>query len=157
MRGIAPLFMNIKLMKTVSSFNSIDKKIESESLFEGCKLLESTNIINPTVILGGFSDIENVSQFNYCYIPKFKRYYFISDIKNMTGGRISIEMHVDVLKTYKASILDSQQLIIAENDKGKMYLSNREWVTDERTYTRCYNFDGDHFSTENDSFVLVCV
>ena len=75
----------------------------------------------------------------------------------MTGGRISIEMHVDVLRTYKASILDSEQLIIAEKDKGKMYLSNREWVTDERTYTRSYNFDGNHFGTENDSFVLVCV
>ena len=157
MRGIAPLFMNIKLMKTKSSYNSINKNIESEKLFEGCKLLESTNIVNPTVILGGFSDIENVSQFNYCYIHQFKRYYFISDIKNMTGGRISIEMHVDVLRTYKASILDSDQLIIAEKDAGKMYLSNREWVTDERTYTRCYNFEGEHFSTENDSFVLVCV
>ena len=157
MRGIAPLFMNIKLLKTKSSYNSINKNIESEKLFEGCKLLESTNIVNPTVVLGGFSDIENVSQFNYCYIHQFKRYYFISDIKNMTGGRISIEMHVDVLRTYKASILDSDQLIIAEKDEGKMYLSNREWVTDERTYTRCYNFDGNHFGTENDSFVLVCV
>lgn len=144
-------------MKTVSSFNSIDKKIDSESLFEGCKLLESTNIINPTVILGGFSDIENVSHFNYCFIPKFKRYYFISDIKNLTGGRVQIDMHVDVLKSYKNSILASEQLVTAENDKGKMYLSNYEWITDERTYTRCFNFEGTHFNTENDSFVLVCV
>ncbi len=144
-------------MKTVSSFNSIDKKIESESLFEYCKLLETTNVINPSVIIGGFTKMEDVSGYNYCYIAQFKRYYFISEIKNLTGGRVQIDMHVDVLKTYKASILDSQQLIIAENDKGKMYLSNREWVTDERTYTRCYNFDGNHFGTENDSFVLVCV
>ena len=157
MRGIAPLLMNIKLMKTVTSHNSIDKKIDSESLFENCKLLETTNVINPSVIIGGFTKMEDVSGYNYCYIAQFKRFYFISEIKNLTGGRVQIDMHVDVLKTYKASILDSQQLIIAENDKGKMYLSNREWVTDERTYTRCYNFDGNHFGTENDSFVLVCV
>lgn len=144
-------------MRTQSSHNSIDKKILTEKLLENCKLLETTNVVNPTVIIGGFAKMEDISDYNYCYIAQFKRYYFIRDIKNMTGGRVQIDMHVDVLKTYKASILDSQQLIIAENDKGKMYLSNREWVTDERTYTRCYNFDGEHFSTKNDSFVLVCV
>ena len=149
--------MNIKLMRTQSSYNSIDKKILTEKLLENCKLLETANVVNPTVIIGGFTKMEDISDYNYCYIAQFKRYYFISDIKNLTGGRVQIDMHVDVLKTYKDSILDSQQLIIAENDKGKMYLSNREWVTDERTYTRCYNFEGSHFNTENDSFVLVCV
>ena len=149
--------MNIKLMRTQSSHNSIDKKILTEKLLENCKLLESTNVVNPSVIIGGFTKMEDISDYNYCYIAQFKRYYFISDIKNLTGGRVEIDMHVDVLKTYKASTLDSKQLIIAENDKGKMYLSNREWVTDERTYTRCYNFEGNHFGTENDSFVLVCV
>ena len=149
--------MNIKLLRTQSSYNSIDKKILTEKLLENCKLLETTNVVNPSVIIGGFTKMEDISDYNYCYIAQFKRYYFISDIKNLTGGRVQIDMHVDVLNTYKASILDSKQLIIAENDKGKMYLSNREWVTDERTYTRCYNFEGSHFNTENDSFVLVCV
>ena len=149
--------MNIKLMRTKSSYNSIDKYILTEKLFENCKLLESTNVVNPSVIIGGFTKMEDISDYNYCYIAQFKRHYFISDIKNLTGGRVQIDMHVDVLKSYKDSILASEQLVTAENYNGKMYLSNYEWVTDERTYTRCYNFDGTHFNIENDSFVLVCV
>lgn len=144
-------------MQTESSHNSIDKRILAEILFENCMLLESTNVVNPSLVVGGFTKMEDISYYNYCYIPQFKRYYFISDIKNLTGGRVKIDIHVDVLKTYKDSILASKQLVIAENDKGKMYLSNYDWVTDERTYTRCYNFEGTHFNTENDSFVLVCV
>lgn len=144
-------------MRTKTSHNSIDKNIITERLVENCKLLESTNVVNPTVIIGGFTKMENISDFNYCFIAQFKRYYFITDIKNLTGGRVQIDMHVDVLKSYKDSILSSDQLVVAEKEKGKMYLSNYDWVTDERTYTRCFNFEGTHFNIENDSFVLVTV
>ena len=147
--------MTLELMNTSTDKRYLSK---STSLIKEvtCKIKEGTSIINPTVVIEKMS-ASHIRKCNYAHISDFGRYYFINDIIETTANRLEISMHVDVLKTYKASILDSKQLIIAENDKGKMYLSNREWVTDERTYTRCYNFDGDHFSTKNDSFVLVCV
>ena len=64
---------------------------------------------------------------------------------------------VDVLKTYANDILSSKQLITAEKDIGKMYLSDAQWTTDARTYNRALYFNGDYFNTSNDCFMLVTV
>ena len=57
------------------------------------------NIISPTLILEYFS-----TDFNYCYISDFNRYYFVKSITLLTGQRIQIDLSVDVLMTYKEEI-----------------------------------------------------
>ena len=151
--------MNIRLMKTKSSPNKVKKWFQDSSdlVLENCKILNDTSIINPTILVDRWNTIESFSDYNYCYIPQFSRYYFITNIVVDTRGFVSIELKVDVLMTYSASILDNKQTIISEYDKGKMYLNGYDWQTDERTYTRAFYFTGDHFSTVNDSFVLITV
>lgn len=151
--------MNIRLIKTKSSPNKVKKWFQdgSDIVLENCKILNETSILNPTIIVDRWNTIESFSDYNYCFIPQFKRYYFITNIVVDTRGFVRIELKVDVLMTYSASILDNKQTIISEYDKGKMYLNGYDWQTDERTYTRAFYFTGDHFTTENDSFVLITV
>lgn len=151
--------MNIRLMKTKSSPNKVKKWFQDSTdiVIENCKILNETSIINPTILVDRWNTIESFSDYNYCYVPQFSRYYFINNIVVDTRGFVRIELKVDVLMTYSASILDNKQTIISEYDKGKMYLNGYDWQTDERTYTRAFYFTGDHFSTKNDSFVLITV
>ena len=52
----------------------------------------------------------NLPQYNYCYIPKFKRYYFVENV-TFNGGLYSYDLVCDVLASFKAEILSSTQFI----------------------------------------------
>ena len=150
--------MNITLYKTKSANNVINKKLTSEkNLGNNCILADNTSVTSPTVIIGGITSLDNISDYNYAHIPQCHRYYYINDIIALSGGRVKLLLTVDVLKTYANDILASKQLITAEKDIGKMYLSDVQWTTDARTYNRAIYFSGDYFNTANDCFMLVTV
>ena len=150
--------MNITLYKTKSGNNVINKKLTSEkNLGNNCLLIDDTSVTNPAVLIGGISALDTISDDNYAHIPQCHRYYYINDIIALSGGRVKLILTVDVLKTYASDILASKQLITAEKDIGKMYLSDAQWTTDARTYNRAIYFSGDYFNTANDCFMLVTV
>ena len=150
--------MNITLFKTKSGNNVINKKLTSEkNLGNNCLLIDDTSVTNPAVLIGGISSLDTISDYNYAHIPQCHRYYYINDIIALSGGRVKLILTVDVLKTYASDILASKQLITAEKDIGKMYLSDAQWTTDARTYNRAIYFSGDYFNTANDCFMLVTV
>ena len=150
--------MNITLFKTKSGNNVINKKLTSEkNLGNNCILADNTSVTSPTVIVGGITSLDSISDYNYAHMPQCQRYYYINDIIALSGGRVKLLLTVDVLKTYANDILASKQLITAEKDIGKMYLTDAQWTTDARTYNRAIYFNGDYFNTTNDCFMLVTV
>ena len=150
--------MNITLYKTKSANNVISKKLVSEkNLGNSCILADNTSVTSPTVIIGGITSLDSISDYNYAYIPQCHRYYYINDIIALSGGRVKLILSVDVLMTYKQDILNSTQLVIRQKNKGKMYLANADWTIDGRTYLRSQYFNENHFSPQNDSFVLITV
>lgn len=67
-----------------------------------CKILEGSGIINPTIELNlGLST--DPSQYNYCHIPAFERYYYV-DEWYFERGLWTASLSVDVLSTYKSQI-----------------------------------------------------
>ena len=86
---------NKKLKKNISFIS--DKEIY---------IMEGVDILRPVFILSDF-DITNI---NYCYIDKFKRYYFI-EWTTQENGMFLATCKVDVLFTYKNSILTISALI----------------------------------------------
>ena len=150
--------MNITLYKTKSANNVISKKLVSEkNLGNSCILGDNTSVTSPTVIIGGITSIDTISDYNYAYIAQCHRYYYINDIIALSGGRVKLILSVDVLMTYKTDILNSTQLVTRQKNQGKMYLANADWTIDGRTYLRCHYFNENHFAQENDSFVLITV
>ena len=67
-----------------------------------CKVLNGTSIINPKIELDIGLTV-NPQAFNYCYIPDFKRYYFVREWTFERGLWIG-SLAVDVLATYKNHI-----------------------------------------------------
>ena len=71
-------------------------------------LKDNTNLLSPVITLADaiFSDqtFSNPVDFNYAYIPSFKRYYFIQDGWTWESGVWSCRLTVDVLASFKADI-----------------------------------------------------
>ena len=79
-----------------------------------CLVRNGTGIINPKIELD-YGLTTNPSEYNYCYIPNFGRYYFIREWTFDAGLWIG-SLSVDVLATYKDIIGGSNLYILRAAD-----------------------------------------
>ena len=144
--------MEIKLYKNLSENNVIGKTLTQIKSVEA-NLKNDVSVINPTFILY-YTD--NILQSNYCFIPKFNRYYFIDEIVPITGDRCIVKCRVDVLEYFKEDIksltviLDKAQSIY----KSNKYLDDGSFVVENKDFNTIYNFPNG-FNDEG-TFILIC-
>ena len=144
--------MEIKLYKNLSENNVIGKTLTSIKSVEA-NLKNDVSIINPTLVLYYTSDILDS---NYCFIPKFNRYYFIDEIIPITGDRCVVKCRVDVLESFKDDIksltviLDKSQSIY----KSNKYLDDGSFVVENKDFNTIHNFPNG-FNDEG-TFILIC-
>ena len=109
--------MDIILYKNSAPPNKVDKtsNLSKKNKIENVRFLEdgALDILNPTVLIGGVTEISDYNTYNYMYIPKFNRYYFIESIST-EGGLIRVNGKVDVLYSHKSDILSSSQYILRQ-------------------------------------------
>lgn len=101
---------------TITFYNSDNEKnVVVKSLSNGTTMTGTlrmpTSVLNPVVI------IENATfpTWNYAHINEFSRYYFITNIVSVNENLWQIEMKVDVLMSFSATIL-TQTALIARNE-----------------------------------------
>ena len=95
--------MELILFKTNSDRNVINKEL-TDSVSLDIKLKRDELIESPRISCNRFEGIED---YNYAYIPKFERYYFIVDVEVLNKKFNRLRLHTDVLETYKNDILNS--------------------------------------------------
>lgn len=83
-------------------------------------LTDFENILSPVVSLDYDSSVIT-SNYNYVYIPAFKRYYYIAGLSCDDGKRIYINLTVDVLNSYKDGILSAPANVIRSQSAGVNY------------------------------------
>lgn len=144
--------MEIKLYKNLSENNVIGKSLAQIKSVEA-QLKNDVSVINPTLILNYTA---NILESNYCFIPKFNRYYFIDEIVPITGDRCVVKCRVDVLESFKEDIksltviLDKTQSIY----KSNKYLDDGSFVVENKDFNTIYNFPNG-FNDEG-TFILIC-
>lgn len=99
--------MIIELYITKSEHNRLYKDLRNMMSLEG-KLRDSSSIIAPSFTLQAEPII---TQYNYCWIEYFQRWYFIKDIVSFRNNVWQIDCKVDVLVTYRDDILKSTALL----------------------------------------------
>ena len=81
--------------------------ISSATVLNNVQLKDDTSIINPVLLINqntsGMPVPFDPSYFTYAYIPKFGRYYFISDAR-WVSGLWELYLSVDVLASFKTAI-----------------------------------------------------
>lgn len=139
--------MQIKLYKNLSEANTIGKSLTQESVRTGT-LKDGCSVLSPSVVLTG----ENLSGFNYAYIPEFSRYYFIKEITSVKSGLWEISMRVDVLETYKDSIKANTAILKRQEKIWDMYINDEKFKAESTNKTATIMFPQNHFNTVN--FIL---
>lgn len=141
--------MDIILCNNNSEPNKINKNISNLLTLSG-NLKEETSILNPVVLI----EIEDPAEYNYAYIPEFNRYYFINDIVSVRNGIWRISMTVDVLMSFKSSILNVPVIVSDTEYLGSdMYLPGQVWKTKVKENTNILNFPSG--LSENGHFILI--
>lgn len=92
--------MELKLYNNNSNTNVLNKNITLVDTLDFSLKIDNS-ILRPVLLL------KNYSKGNYCYIKEFKRYYYITDIKLLTGGLYQLQLDIDVLMTYKDIIMNN--------------------------------------------------
>ena len=60
-------------------------------------IIRNSSVKNPQFEIYGFN-IDDLDEYNYAYIPKFKRYYFMEK-EFLTNGKVLLTLHCDLLTT----------------------------------------------------------
>ena len=128
--------MNLTLYVNNSEKNKIGKNLTNDFLLSGT-LRDATNIINPVILI----ELNEIGNYNYCYIPNFNRYYFITDITVIRTGLFAISLMVDVLESFKTNIKNLSVIILNTQNVGtNNYLPSQVFCNNVKSRTDIINF-----------------
>lgn len=107
----------VKLYKTTSKTFKIGKVLTDEKTKTGL-WQDETSFLHPTF---RFAKDDDLIAYNYAYIEKFNRYYFVTDV--IPDGMYTVcKLDVDPLESQKVGILNSTQLLGRQENDFNLYL-----------------------------------
>ena len=116
--------MTINLYHNKSKKNVLFKELVTVGTALTGTLREKSSIINPSIII----ERHGVLDFDYVFIPQFKRYYYVTEVISIKRDLWLIGLRVDVLMTYQ-SLIRLQTCYVLRNefegddDKTDTYIS----------------------------------
>lgn len=127
--------MEIRLYNSSDETNKINKTLLNEIVLNGT-LKDETSVINPIILI----EANNLTQYNYCYIPLFKRYYFIKDITVVRNKLFRLFLDIDVLMSYKNDILNLDCIVNKQENNSTPYINDNSRIYENRNFTSIINF-----------------
>lgn len=92
-----------------------------------CDIKEDTSLFSPVMLVNRSALGENWAAGNYADIPAFGgRYYFIDDIKAVTGNMLEFYLTVDPLMSYSGKIMGTSFQIARSEDLSSPYYVDTE-------------------------------
>lgn len=140
--------MTINLYVNVSEKERVTKTLSLEKSFSGT-LREQTSVIDPVISI---ESTDNLSGYNYMYIPDFGRYYYIRNVESVKNGLWRVTGHVDVLMSFKSQILQNSGVIERQENKWNLYLPDPDFQTSNKTQIQTKKFPK---GFGNRSYILV--
>ena len=91
------------------------------------KLMYEQSFLKPVFVVDG-----DYTAYNYCYIPEFDRFYFITEQIAKTGSITEIHMQVDVLQSWQTQIKTNKAVIERSANKS----NNNAYFVDSMYWTQ---------------------
>ena len=142
--------MKIDLYKNTTSENEIEKIIVDKKTIEGT-LKTTIDITNFSVIFNFFEDWNN---YNYVYIEKLKRYYFVESKRIVNNSLVEYDLIEDVLMSFK-DLIRRQNILLTESETAFNGSKNNYTAENKLTVANSYEME-DLFNTDK-SGVLITV
>lgn len=111
--------MNVTLYKTKSPRHMVSKSL-TDAINITCELKAPTSVINPVLLLGNV----DLTGYNYAYIPKFNRYYYINNMDTQYNRLNERQLTVDPLMTYANEIKALNAIVERQERYYNLYLNN---------------------------------
>lgn len=112
--------MIIKLQNNASEVNKLEKKITDIVELDG-SLRDETSLENPAFLIS--ADLDDLADVNYCYIPKFKRYYY-TKLSSVRKGICRVDCTVDPLMSFASDIKKCTGIIRRNTNAWNLYLND---------------------------------
>lgn len=142
--------MKIDLYKNTTEENAIEKIIVDKKTIDGT-LKTTIDITNFSVIFNFFEDWNN---YNYVYIEKLKRYYFVESKRIVNNSLVEYDLIEDVLMTFK-DLIREQNILLTESETAFNGSKNNYTAENKLTVANSYEME-DLFNTDK-SGVLITV
>lgn len=113
--------MTINLYKIKDDKNRLTKNLPDTYTTLTGNVRDAVDLLDPVILVNSGT---TVYDFNYMYIPDFKRYYFITGITGINSGITQIQGHVDVLMSFKSEILKCEAIIARQENVFNWYLTD---------------------------------
>lgn len=120
--------MQIDFYKNTVPKNRLYRNLTGHLVSQG-HLIDPCDVLNPVIKMAYNAYHVNI---NYAYIADFGRYYFIEDYV-IEGDTVTLYMHVDVLYTYRNTILQSQCVALRSSSHGNLYFKD-DFIQAENGY-----------------------
>lgn len=114
----------IMLYKCVSENIVINKQFDGEPLILAGTFRDGINVIEPKVII---ESVDEIYKYNYCFIEKFNRYYYISNITILRNNVYELSCKCDVLYTYRAEIFNLKGVVLRQENSYNLYLNDNNF------------------------------
>ena len=112
--------ITVKAFQYNSPNHFINKQLIDVATYTGT-LREETSVIDPIFDIETSSDL---SQMNYIWINELHRYYYVNNIVIVATNLWRVYCHVDVLMTYKPTILAHEAVIGRQQQLYNLYLND---------------------------------
>lgn len=130
--------MQIDLYYNMSDDRQINKVLEPYDSVNG-DFRDDVNIMSPVVRI---STESAPVRCNYCYIPEFERYYFITSIDAFRVGVYDLTLSVDVLMSFRGDIMQLPAIVDKQTmeENGDEYIDDSSFITDNLMFATVYNY-----------------
>lgn len=129
--------MRIQFYNIPNISNKINKNLpDSPALTIEGTLKDPCNMLDPTIVI----EHDGVPRYNYAYIPDFERFYFVAPPTNNGLKLWSVNMHVDVLYTWRQGILTAPCVVAKSSSNYNLYLNDNNYKCYQNPHIFSYNF-----------------
>ena len=142
--------MKIDLYKNTTEDNAIEKIIVDKKTIDGT-LKTTIDITDFSVIFNFFEDWNN---YNYVYIEKLKRYYFVESKRIVNNSLVEYDLIEDVLMSFK-DLIRQQNILITESETT--FNGSKNNYTSENKLTVANSYEMEDLFNTNKSGVLITV
>lgn len=142
---------------------SADNKVVDKTSYliqqssKSCSFYNQTGVMHPSILIDYDSNI--INNCNYFRIEEWGRFYYITGIEVMPGGRMIVTGSEDVLYSNKDSILALNAYVTrTEGSKSNSLLDDSLRPVQVNRHCKTLEFPGKHFNgTDSDYVYLLTV
>ena len=141
---------NVKFYYNRSDERQVFKDIIEGETLSGT-LRDSSSIISPVIVF----ESDAILRYNFCYIPQFRRYYFIRNVESYRNQLWIVTMECDVLMSFKNDIANCQVVVDKQTmpENGDEYIDDGSLVADNYMFNTVYNFANGF--NQNPTYILI--